>query len=301
MPVRFSVGLRGERVDTMKPLTVVLAALIAAVSLAVPASADAAASSKLSMKAKITSFRATASGVVADGTLTGRLRSGTSVSRDSAPVRFQVAAERQGRRCDVITLRLAPLDLELLGVQVRTSHISLDVYARKGRVLGDLFCALADAKVTFPRVARAMNSRLDGRSLPVFSASESVPASVAQAQPQSCQVLKLVLGPLHLDLLGLVVDLYGRTQNDPVVVRINAQPARGLLGQLLCGLAGGGGVSDLAGLQSLLSSLGVNVSTTQLQGLLNQLGIGNLSGGLTQLDLNRVLQALGLGQTRPTG
>ncbi len=278
-----------------------LAALAAAVALAVPASAEAATSSKLSMSAKITSFRATASGVVADGTLTGRLRSGTSVSRDRAPVRFRVSAQRRGQRCDVITLRLAPLTLELLGVQVLTSHISLDVYARKNRVLGDLFCALAHAKVTFPRVARAMNSRLDGRSLRVLSASESLPTRVAQARPRSCQVLNLILGPLHLDLLGLVVDLYGQTKSDPVRVRINAQPERGLLGQLLCGLAGGGGVTDLAGLQSLLSSLGVNLSTAQLQGVLNQLGIGNLSGGLTQLDLNRVLQALGLGQNPPTG
>jgi hypothetical protein len=253
------------------------------------------------MRAKITSFRATASGVVANGRLTGKLRSGTTVSRDSAPVRFKVAATRRGRRCDVITLRLAPLDLELLGVQVKTSHISLDVYARKGRVLGDLFCALAHAKVTFPRVARALNSRLDGRSLRVLAASTSLPASAAQVQTQSCQVLKLVLGPLHLDLLGLVVDLYGKTHSDPVIVKINAQPDKGLLGQLLCGLAGGGGVTNLAGLQSLLSSLGVNLSTTQLQNLLNQLGIGSLSGGLTQLDLNRILQALGLGQTLPTG
>ncbi len=256
------------------------------------------------MTAKITSFRATASGVVATGTLTGKLRSGTKVSRDSAPVRFKVAATRRGRRCDVITLRLAPLDLELLGVQVKTSHISLDVYARKGRVLGDLFCALARAKVTFPkaaRVARAMNARLDGRPLRVFAASQTLSAGAAQAQPQTCQVLKLVLGPLHLDLLGLVVDLYGKTHSDPVVVTINAQPSKGLLGQLLCGLAGGGGVTDLAGLQSLLSSLGLNLSTAQIQNLLNQLGIGDLSGGLTQLDLNRILQALGLGQTLPTG
>ena len=256
------------------------------------------------MTAKITRFHATASGVVASGTLTGRLSSGTSVSRDSAPVKFAVAAKRHGTRCNVITLRLAPLDLELLGVQVTTSHISLDVYARRGRVLGNLFCALARAKVTFPRtarVARALNSRLDGRPLRVFSTSESLPASAAQAQPQTCQVLKLVLGPLHLDLLGLVVDLYGKTRSDPVIVTINAQPAKGLLGQLLCGLAGGGGVTDLAGLQSLLSSLGVNLTTTQLQNLLTQLGIGNLSGGLTQLDLNRILQALGLGQTVPTG
>jgi hypothetical protein len=288
----------------MKPHTAVLAALAATVALAAPASANASTSSTLSMRAKITSFHATASGVVANGTLTGKLRSGTSVSRDSAPVKFRVAAARRGRRCDVITLRLAPLDLELLGVQVQTSHISLDVYARKGRVLGNLFCALARAKVTFPRsarVARALNSRLDGRSLRVLAATTSLPASTAQAQPQSCQVLKLVLGPLHLDLLGLVVDLYGKTHNDPVIVTINAQPSKGLLGQLLCGLAGGGGVSNLAGLQSLLSSLGVNLSPTQLQNLLNQLGIGNLSGGLTQLDLNRILQALGLGQTVPTG
>src|SRR4029078_6892444 len=113
--------------------------------------------------------------------------------------------------------------------------------------------------------------------------------------------LKLVLGPLHLDLLGLGVDLYGKTHVNPVVVSITAVPSQGLLGQLLCGLAGGGGINSLAGLQSLLSSLGVNLSTTQLQNLLTQLGIGDLSGGLTQLDLNRILQALGLGQTLPPG
>ena len=283
----------------MKPRTALLATLGVAAALAVPATADAATSSSLSMRAKITSFRATASGVVADGTLTGRLSSGTSVSRDSAPVRFKVAAARRGRTCNVITLRLAPLDLELLGVQVTTSHISLDVVGHKGRVLGDLFCGLAHAKVTFPRVARAMNARLDGRPLRVFSASQSLPASASQAQPTTCQVLKLVLGPLHLDLLGLVVDLYGKTTSDPVVVTIDAQPSKGLLGQLLCGLAGGGGVTDLAGLQSLLSSLGVNLSAAQLQNVLNQLGISNLSGGLTQLDLNRILSALGLGTTLP--
>lgn len=189
-------------------------------------------------------------------------------------------------------------------MQVTTSDISLDVYALKGRVLGDLFCALAHAKVTFPRtarVARALNSRLDGRSLPVFAAAESLPARATQAQPQSCQVLKLVLGPLHLDLLGLVVDLYGKTKANPVIVTINAVPSQGLLGQLLCSLAGGGGVTSLSGLQSLLNSLGVNRSTTQIQNLLNQLGISNLSSGLTQLQLNRILQALGLGSTPPAG
>jgi hypothetical protein len=284
--------------------TLALAAIVAPPANASPGPLAGARTSRLSLTAKITSFRATASGVTARGTLTGRLNSGTRVSRQSAPVRFAVAAAKHSARCNVITLRLAPLNLELLGVQVKTSYISLDVYALHGRVLGNLFCALARAKVTFPRAARAaraLNSRLHGRPLRVFAASQSMPASAAQAQPQTCQVLKLVLGPLHLDLLGLVVDLYGRTRANPVVVTINAIPSQGLLGQLLCGVAGGGGINSLAGLQSLLSSLGVNLSTAQVQSLLNQLGIADISGGLTQLQLDRILQALGLGQNLPAG
>jgi hypothetical protein len=285
-----------------------LSALALAAIVAPPASANSSplrnsgTSSRLSLTAKITSFHATAAGVVAKGTLTGKLSIGSGVSRDSAPVRFAVVAKSNGARCNVITLRLAPLNLELLGVQVTTSFISLDVYALRGRVLGNLFCALAQAKVTLPHAARlasALNSRLHGRPLRLFTASESLPARAAQ--PVSCQVLKLVLGPLHLDLLGLVVDLYGKTHADPVIVTINGLPNSGLLGQLLCGLAGGSGITTLGQLQSLLSTLGVSLSTTQIQNLLNQLGITDLASGLTQLDLNRILQALGLGQNVPAG
>jgi hypothetical protein len=48
-----------------------------------------------------------------------------------------------------------------------------------------------------------------------------------------------VLGPLHLDLLGLNVELYGENRTRPVVVTIHALPGHGVLGDLLCGLAGG--------------------------------------------------------------
>lgn len=289
-----------------KLVALVFSALVFAGLVALPATASSssptksAKSSRFSMTATITRFRATASGVVGDGMVNGKLRSGGNVSRDSAPVKFAVVAKPKGGRCNVITLRLAPLDLELLGVQVTTSHISLDVYALQGRVLGDLFCSLAHAKVTFPRaasVARALNSRLHGRPLRVITASDSMPASGAQATTPSCQVLKLVLGPLHLDLLGLVVDLYGKTHKNPVIVKINGLPNNGLLGQLLCGLAGGG-ITTVTQLQSLLTSLGDTLSTTQIQNLLNQLGI-NLSGGLSQLGLDQILQALGLGQAPP--
>jgi hypothetical protein len=49
----------------------------------------------------------------------------------------------------------------------------------------------------------------------------------------SCQILHLELGPLDLDLLGLVIHL------DQVVLDITAQQGAGnLLGNLLCGIAG---------------------------------------------------------------
>lgn len=281
-------------------IAAILSVMGLALAVAAPASATTVKSSKLTLTAKITSFRATASSVVGTGTISGTLRSGSNVSRASAPARFSVVSSANSRRCNVLTLRLAPVDLELLGVQVTTSYISLDVYALPGRVLGSLFCGLAHAKVSFPKAAHDLNRHLDGMRF--LTESASMPAQAAQtgAAAQSCQVLKLVLGPLHLDLLGLVVDLYGRTHADPVVVKITANPSQGLLGQLLCGLAGGTGVTNIASLQSLLSTLGLNLSTTQITNLVNQLGI-NLSSGLSQLDLNRILQSLGLGSSQPAG
>lgn len=75
----------------------------------------------------------------------------------------------------------------------------------------------------------------------------------------TCQVLNLVLGPLDLKLLGLHVHL------NQVVLDITANPAGGLLGQLLC---------DLSGL----------LNGTNLNGLLDTL----------VSDLNTILGSLGL-------
>lgn len=88
----------------------------------------------------------------------------------------------------------------------------------------------------------------------VSSINQQLTAPVSSVSA-SCQILSLTLGPLHLDLLGLVVDL------NQVVLNITAQPGPGnLLGNLLCDVAGllnnGGGLSSLL---------------TQLTGLLNQI------------------------------
>ena len=85
-------------------------------------------------------------------------------------------------------------------------------------------------------------------SNPVTRAS-SVEMSAVNAQAPACDILTLRIGAIHLDLLGLVVDLA------PVALDITAQPGAGnLLGNLLCAVA------------NLLNPGGI---LTQLQAVLN--------------------------------
>jgi hypothetical protein len=87
----------------------------------------------------------------------------------------------------------------------------------------------------------------------VTNAAFSAPATLVQAPTAACQILDLVLGPLHLDLLGLVVDL------DQVNLDITAVPGPGnLLGNLLCAVAGlldGGNTTALQNILNLISRI----------------------------------------------
>ena len=47
-----------------------------------------------------------------------------------------------------------------------------------------------------------------------------------------------MLGPLDLNLLRLVVELYGPARNQPVTLTITATRGGGVLGDLFCGLSG---------------------------------------------------------------
>jgi hypothetical protein len=101
-------------------------------------------------------------------------------------------------------------------------------------------------------------------SLPVTGATAGSPLAAGGKMPSAgtgatCDILNLVLGPLDLNLLGLEIHL------DTVVLDIIANPAGGLLGQLLCAVA------------NLLS-------TGPLEGLLEQL-IGLLEDILGALSL----------------
>ena len=69
----------------------------------------------------------------------------------------------------------------------------------------------------------------------------------------SCDILHLELGPLDLDLLGLVVHL------NKIVLDIDADPTGGLLGSLLCAVANlldvGGPLADIVGLLNQILAL----------------------------------------------
>jgi hypothetical protein len=90
-------------------------------------------------------------------------------------------------------------------------------------------------------------------NVPAAVATSSMSGVRALPAAAECQVLYLELGPITLNLLGL--NLYiGGPDNTPLIVDLTADPSGGLLGQLLCGLAGG----PLAGpLDQLLQILGI--------------------------------------------
>ena len=80
------------------------------------------------------------------------------------------------------------------------------------------------------------------------------PASAPAQATGTCRILDLTLGPLHLDLLGLVVDL------NQVHLTITAQQGPGnLLGNLLCAVA------------HLLDGSGSPTALQQIVNLLNQI------------------------------
>ncbi len=91
-------------------------------------------------------------------------------------------------------------------------------------------------------------------------AGASAPAAAAAAAG-TCSILDLTLGPLHLDLLGLVVDL------NQVHLQITAEQGSGnLLGNLLCAVAGLLDNTGTGGLSGLLQSI-----TNLLNQILGQL------------------------------
>jgi hypothetical protein len=187
---------------------------------------------KLDVSVNVNRFIATAAGTRASGTATATL---TPLAGAPTTIHKKVtlAASPSGT-CTILTLTLETLELNLLGLNVHLEKVVLSVTGqRNGGVLGSLFCSLARAKVKAARVSAVTRLNRDIRRTGVVRPlrfAVGIRATTAAAGP-TCPVLNLVLGPLHLNLLGLVVDL------NQVHLNITAEPTGGVLGSLFCGLA----------------------------------------------------------------
>ena len=152
--------------------------------------------------------------------------------------------------CPILHLQLGPIHLNLLGLKVDTSQICLDLTAQHGGgLLGDLLCGVAGGLLgggTLTNVLGALsttnlNTVLNGLTnvlnqvLSPLGAASSV-TGVGGTQAGACDILNLSLGPVSLNLLGLMVHL-DNCANGPVTLDLTAVEGPGnLLGNLLCNL-----------------------------------------------------------------
>ncbi len=129
---------------------------------------------------------------------------------------------------------------------------------------------VADATVTLDIAGRTVERAVD------------IPLSLdgMQGAAGQCDILNLAVGPLDLDLLGLVVEL-DDCNDGPVMVDITAVAGSGLLGDLLCDIAGllDGGL-DLGGVLSGLTSSETGLLTDALASVLNGVFDQLLSSGV---------------------
>ena len=150
-------------------------------------------------------------------------------------------------------------------------HIALDEATRTLIVTGMLTgtATAADGATT------AINQLVTAPGSTLSRAAGAAGAAATLVRPVAmqvtCDVLFLDLGPLHLDLLGLTVDLA------EVILDINAVSGAGnLLGNLLCAVVGLlDGFGLLAAITQLLDSINAILAGLQgIGGLINQVPAG---------------------------
>jgi hypothetical protein len=220
------------------PLVAALLALAAAgpaVAKEDPPAANAK-NGKVNVTVTIDRFVAQQKRTVAHGTINASL---TDIQGDKTLVRQPVTVEVRAAAggCKILTLDLDELDLKLLGLTVHLDKVNLAVTGQKnGGVLGKLFCKLASSRVASrTAAAHAVNARMKGKPMRLLTIQTPITQRVTSAQSgtpaPACQVLNLIVGPLNLELLGLVVDL------NKVKLDITATRGAGKLGDIFCELA----------------------------------------------------------------
>lgn len=223
-----------------------------------PAHATSSVAGKLSTNVVINRFRAVGRRLVGQGTAVSKFTDATGkISTTRKQFRVTLRSWRrqfdQGQTvCQILFLQLGTLDLTLAGLHVvlkaddPTMPVQLTLQADDaGGVLGKLFCSLAQGKGLLSTqrkavfAAKTMTRRLAGTTILRAQATIYAPSQGSGSgagaigtdalQATECPVLHLVLGPLHLNLLGLIADL------NKVDLDLTAVPGT-LLGNIFCQL-----------------------------------------------------------------
>lgn len=210
--------------------------------------------------------------LTATGTVSAVVNGVTTIVPFSTPLTITPRPAQPGT-CPVLDLMLGPIDLNLLGLEVQTSQICLTITAdRNGGLLGQLLCRLGNllnaglpltsalggpGGLPAVQVNRLLNGLTNILNQALANLNQAAVTANSILDAASCSILHLELGPLNLTLLGLNVVL-DNCQGGAIVVDIighTTGPNGGLLGQLLCGLLGGGGINLGATLQQILNAL----------------------------------------------
>jgi hypothetical protein len=210
---------------------------------------------------------------------------------------FSLAFEPAGAEgCSILNLELAPIDLDLLGLHVDTSPICLSITAFEGEgLLGDLLCGLSgilDGLLNLDLLTDALEDILSAVLTDALGEAEDPPSGAEDICDGDCEVLDLAIGPVDLTLLGLNVHL-DDCDNGPVQVCLSASAGEGLLGDLLCGLSGGGILPELGAIEDLVDVVGdlldLELTDRQIDRLVRLLDrlLGD-DGILSRQELNRV-------------
>jgi hypothetical protein len=134
-------------------------------------------------------------------------------------------------------------------VQTLTGTFTVQRFSRsQGQIFADGTVVATLTSSAAGSVARTIVTQV---SLPLqLPGTPTMVTTGAVTALATCDILHLVLGPLHLNLLGLVIDL------NQVVLDITAVTGAGnLLGNLLCAITGLLDGSSLGNLTALLNGL----------------------------------------------
>jgi hypothetical protein len=218
--------------------------------------------------------------LVASGFATAVIKGTTHTAPFTAPVDIRLAADQSKAPagCPILDLELGPINLNLLGLVLKTSPICLKITAFEGGgLLGDLLCDVANLLnsgvplldiVNGPLgpgllagVTDLFNQALTLNTVPNAQgvtnlANNAVLTAIGPGKKrQECAILRLELGPVELNLLGLEVVL-DNCMGGPVVVELTAQTGKGnLLGNLLCQLLDGGQIKLGSTLRQILDQI----------------------------------------------